>query len=312
METVESLKRTISTVDDLKSVVRTMRALAAVSIRQYERAVEALADYSRAVEMGLQIVLRGRHDQVVKAKPAPRNRLIAVAIGSDQGMCGQLNEQIAALALDALSNADNGDDHRILLAVGAKVASSMEDQGLRIREIFPVPGSVHGIASLVQDLLTRVEEWQALLNLDHVVVFHNRHVSNTTFVPHEVRLLPVDLEWLKRLQGREWPFRTIPTFTMEWSRLFSAFIWQYLFISLYRAVAESLASENAARLAAMERAEKNIKERLEELNVQYHQCRQLSITEELLEIVAGFEALTGLQEARQKDTVRKRDSRRFL
>ena len=279
MDTAESFKRKISTAEDLKSVVRTMKALAAVSIRQYERAVEALSEYGRTVETGLQIVLRDRQDQMVKAKPAPRNRLIAVAIGSDQGMCGQLNEQLAAFALDALSKANNGEDQRILLAVGTKVASSVEDQGLKIREIFPVPGSVNGIAPLVQDLLTKAQEWQARLNLDHMVVFHNRHISNTTIVPHKIRLLPVDSEWLKTLQQREWPCRTIPTFTMKWDRLFSALIWQYLFISVYRAVAESLASENAARLAAMDRAEKNIHERLDELNLHYHQCRQLSITE---------------------------------
>jgi F-type H+-transporting ATPase subunit gamma len=261
------------------------------------------------VEMGLQIVLRGRPDRMVKAKPAPRNRLIAVAIGSDQGMCGQLNEQLAAFALDALTKANNEEDHRIVLAVGAKVASSLDERGLEIREVFAVPGSVHGIVHLVQDLLTKVEEWQARLNLDHVVVFHNRHISNTTFVPHQVRLLPVDLEWLKRLQRREWPCRTIPTFTMEWDRLFSALIWQYLFISLYRAVSESLASENAARLASMERAEKNIRERLDELSLYYHQCRQLTITEELLDIVSGFEALTGPQDGRGNGTVAKKDPR---
>lgn len=292
MDTAESLKRKISTVEDLKSVVRTMKALAAVSIRQYERAVEALADYSRSVETGLQMVLRGLRNQTVKAKLAPRNRLIAVAVGSDQGMCGQLNEQLVAFAMDALTKANSGEDHHVVMAVGGKVASSMEEQGLEIREVFNVPGSVHGVAPLVQDLLTKVQEWQARLNLDHVVVFHNRHVSNTTFVPHEVRVLPVDREWLKKLQRREWPCRTIPTFTMERDALFSALIWQYLFISLYRAVSESLASENAARLAAMERAERNIHERLDELKLHYHQCRQLTITEELLDIVSGFEALT--------------------
>ncbi|MGC8604456.1 MAG: F0F1 ATP synthase subunit gamma, partial [Desulfomonilaceae bacterium] len=62
--------------------------------------------------------------------------------------------------------------------------------------------------------------------------------------------------------------------------------------SIYRAVAESMASENAGRLASMERAEKNIQERIEELILKYNQCRQLSITEELLDIVAGYEALT--------------------
>ena len=66
---------------------------------------------------------------------------------------------------------------------------------------------------------------------------------------------------------------------------------EYLFVSVYRAFANSLASENASRLAAMQNAEKNIGERLEELDVQFHRQRQMTITEELLDIVAGFEVL---------------------
>jgi F-type H+-transporting ATPase subunit gamma len=78
---------------------------------------------------------------------------------------------------------------------------------------------------------------------------------------------------------------------MDWDALFSALIRQYLFVSLYRAFAESLASENASRLAAMQNAERNIDERLTALQGQFHQQRQSSITEELLDIVSGFEAL---------------------
>jgi F-type H+-transporting ATPase subunit gamma len=66
---------------------------------------------------------------------------------------------------------------------------------------------------------------------------------------------------------------------------------EYLFISLFRACAESLASENASRLAAMERAEKNINELLENLPSAFHRIRPAGIDEELFDVVAGFEAL---------------------
>jgi F-type H+-transporting ATPase subunit gamma len=79
---------------------------------------------------------------------------------------------------------------------------------------------------------------------------------------------------------------------MDWDRLFSALMRQYLFVSLSRACAESLASENASRLAAMQGAEKNIDERLTELQALFRQQRQMAITAELLDIVAGVEALT--------------------
>jgi len=78
---------------------------------------------------------------------------------------------------------------------------------------------------------------------------------------------------------------------MDWDRLFSSLIHEYLFVSLYRAFAESLESENASRLASMQGAEKNIEEMLSGLKTHFQQQRQMSITGELLDIVAGFEAL---------------------
>jgi len=79
---------------------------------------------------------------------------------------------------------------------------------------------------------------------------------------------------------------------MESEPLFSSLIREYLFIALYRAFAESLASENASRLAAMQVAERNIEERLQVLNSQFHQLRQSTIDAELFDLISGFEALT--------------------
>jgi F-type H+-transporting ATPase subunit gamma len=71
-----------------------------------------------------------------------------------------------------------------------------------------------------------------------------------------------------------------------------ALIREYLFVSLFQACAESLASENASRLAAMQRADKNIDELLEYLNGTFHRLRQSGIDEELFDVISGFEALS--------------------
>lgn len=76
-------------------------------------------------------------------------------------------------------------------------------------------------------------------------------------------------------------------------RTLLALVREYLFVSLFRACAVSLASENASRLAAMQRAEKNIDELLEDLNRTFHRLRQSGIDEELFDVVSGFDALTG-------------------
>ncbi len=300
MESIESLRRKIVTAGELGSVVRTMKTLAAVSIHQYQKAVEALTEYNHTIETGLQIALRGNSEWAVNARPAPRNRLITVVLGSDQGMCGQFNELIGEYARKSLEKRNGSEDHHVMLVVGSRIAGLLSDMGMNVREMFPVPNGVTGIIALVQDLLIKIEEARSLLDLDQVVVFYNKQVANTKFTPSEKQLLPIDLEWLNRLKKREWPCRSIPTYTMEWDRVFSALIWQYLFVSIYRAVAESMASENSGRLASMERAEKNIQERIEELNLKYNQCRQLSITEELLDIVAGYEAISSMPRKRDQ------------
>lgn len=292
METLEILKRRIDSVEDLRSLVRTMKALAAVSIRNYERAVESLANYSRSIELGLQVALRDRATDMQAGGPARRSRLAAVVFGSDQGMCGQFNEQIAAFAVAHMgeSRLDRADRH--LLAVGARAAARLEETGEHIEVLLPVPGSVGGITPTVQDILMQIDEWAARQEADHVYLYGNRPWGDTSFRPQAVHLLPVDPERLRRMGQQSWPSRGLPGFTLEWNRLFSALIHQYLFVTLYRATAESLASENASRLASMQAAERNIEEHLEELSTQFHHQRQSSITGELLDVVSGFEALT--------------------
>jgi len=291
VETAESVKRRIGTADDLLSIVRSMRAMAAANIRQYERAIDSLADYYRAIEMGLHVILRNRPDIAVRAEKAPRNHLIAVVMGSDQGMCGRLNEQVSIFTIQKLRNLSYDNENSTILAMGYRVASALEALGVSVQETLPVPASVSGVTFLVQDMLGIIENYRSKLNIDHVIVFYAKRVSNAVFDPRDALILPVDAEWLGRLRRKDWPCRTLPIYTMDWDRLFSALISQYLFVSLYRAVAESLASENASRLSAMRGAEKNIRDRLDGLNFEYHQLRQMGITEELIEIVAGFEAL---------------------
>jgi F-type H+-transporting ATPase subunit gamma len=290
MFTIEDLKKRIQSTEDLQSVVKTMKALAAVNIRQYERAVESLQDYNKAVEMGLQIVLRNRPDLPIRARRAPKDRLGAIIFGSDQGMCGPLNDQVVSYAIRTMDELRI--QERVILAVGERVKGRLEDAGQPVTNDFSLPSSVTGITPEVQDLLVELERWQSEKELHQVFLFYSLHQAGASYRPHHVHLLPVDEEWLKRLTAQSWPTRILPTYTMDWDSLFSALIREYLFISLFRAFAESLASENASRLASMQAAEKNIEEQLSEFKKQFHQMRQMAITEELLDIVSGFEALT--------------------
>jgi F-type H+-transporting ATPase subunit gamma len=107
------------------------------------------------------------------------------------------------------------------------------------------------------------------------------------------RLLPLDESWRRKLAELPWPTANLPEVMGSGTATLRALIREYLFVSLFRACAESLASENASRLAAMQRAEKNIDELLEKLNRTFHRLRQSGIDEELFDVVSGFEALSG-------------------
>jgi F-type H+-transporting ATPase subunit gamma len=292
MRSIESMKSRIRSTEKLFSVVKTMKSLAAVNIRQYEQAVESVGDYRKTVEMGLQVVMRHRDDLQIGARVAPRQSLGAVIIGSDVGMCGSLNDQIAAFSLATIKNYLGLDpQNRPILAVGEKVAAILGDEGLPVERTFRVPGSVEGITGIVEQILLDIDSWRRERRIDQVFLFYNQQESGVNYRPQQFKLLPEDQEWLKNLQQKSWPGPSLPTYTMDWDPLFSALIRQYIFISLFRSLAYSLASENASRLASMQRAEKNIEEKLGVLNSEFHQQRQTVITEELLDIISGFEAL---------------------
>jgi F-type H+-transporting ATPase subunit gamma len=292
MQTIETIKRRIDNVQDLLSVVKTMKTLAAVNIRHYERAVETLEDYYRTVELGMQVLLHQRPDEILQESPTPESDLGAIIFGSDQGMCGQFNEQIATFSVEQLSRLGIRRSNRLLLALGGRVAGYLELEEQPLDDVFAMPSSVTGITPLVQDIVMKIDSWRTQRRVERVVLLYNRPLSGATYRPHTLHLLPVDWERFRRLAREEWPTRNLPMFTMELPQLLAALLRQYLFVSLYRSCAESLMSENASRLATMQSAERNIQEHLEELNDLFHQQRQQSITEELLDIVAGFEALT--------------------
>lgn len=301
MTTLEALKRKIETAKDLQSVVKTMKALAAVSIRQYEKAVESLAEYNRTLEMGLQILLKNRPEGLVGLKPSLTQRLGVAIFGSDRGMCGQFNERIADFALNRINRLPIAPENRLVLTVGVRLSDRLEAIGQKSAACLPVPAGIAGITPTVQETVLMLEAWRSERQIDQILVFHNRPLSSAAYRPHSLQLLPLNVAWLRQLQQRPWESRSLPGFAMSQKRLASALFRQHFFVALYRACAESLASENASRLASMQVAEKNIQERLAELQAEFNLLRQTAITEELLDIVSGFEAIARAEDSEREE-----------
>jgi F-type H+-transporting ATPase subunit gamma len=289
MPTLEGLRRQIDTATDLGSVVTTMKTLAAVSIHQYERAVESLAEYNRTIELGFQIALTD--EPLRRDADQPPGKTAAVVFGSDQGMCGQFNEEIVSF-LNTRSEEDGARRSWTLLAIGVRAEGQLLDSGWNVEHTYDVPTSVSDITNLVQEMLPHIERLRSEADISRLLVYYNRRTSASSFEPWRLQLLPIDSQRLERWRDEPWQSRSLPMFVTEQRQLLSRLIQQYLFVSLFRACAESLASENASRIAAMQAAEKNIEERLDELHGAFNQLRQSAITEELLDVVTGFEALS--------------------
>lgn len=298
MTTLESLQRKIKTADDLQSVVKTMKSLAAVSIHQYENAVISLADHSQVLAMALQVLMINLPEALSTQKPTAPKRLGIVIFGSDQGMCGRFNPQLVEFVGRRLERLHRFQSKSVgemanpkFLAVGSRVVASLMTAGYWVDQCLSVPCSLGGITPLVQQIVLQLENWRQTSQVDHIWVFHNRPTGGMTSSPTLLQLFPISYLYLKQLEQQPWPSRCRPQVKMDYEPLFTAIFQQHFFIGLYRACAESLASENASRLVAMQVAEKNIDERLQTLRVAYRQQRQDAITEELLDIIAGFEAL---------------------
>jgi F-type H+-transporting ATPase subunit gamma len=289
--TTAGLRRKIDSAGNLQSVVGAMKALAASSIGQYEQSVRALGDYYRTVQLGLSVCFRVPGSAaLITGETRQRNAgaISAVVFGSDQGLVGQFNDVVAGHAVKTL--ADLTGTPRIW-AVGERVHARLEDAGLPLAGLFTVPTSVEAITPLVGQILVESEAHRSDGEVVELHLFYNRSSSGAAYEPVNQRLLPLDETWWRELAELSWPTKNLPEVVGSETETLRALIHEYLFVSLFRACAESLASENVSRLAAMQRADKNIGELLEDLNGRYHRLRQSGIDEELFDVIAGFEAL---------------------
>jgi F-type H+-transporting ATPase subunit gamma len=288
--TTEVLRRKISSAGDLQAVVRAMKALAASSIGQYEKSVRALADYYRTVELGLSACFRVNEPvtaTVQRKASAQAGTISAIVFGSDQGLVGQFNDVVADYAIKALAALPGTAQ---VWAVGERAHARLAEAGLSLARLFSVPNSVQAIAPLVGQIQIETEARRTEGDNAPLWVFHNRPLSGALYTPVGKRLLPLDTQWQQGLAKIHWPSVSLPE-VLGGTATLRALVREHLFISLFRACAESLASENASRLAAMERAEKNINDLLEQLHGSFHQLRQSGIDEELFDVISGFEAL---------------------
>ncbi|MEN1760862.1 FoF1 ATP synthase subunit gamma [Anoxynatronum sibiricum] len=284
MENLQSIKRSINSAESLQSIVSTMKAHASSVITQFQNAAAASMAYRRVLDRALYVVITTGEE----TKP-PQQKVkgsdIHVIFGSDHGLAGRFNERIVAFAQEKITPGEED----VVLVVGQQVLNRLEE-GFKVDTVLPVPQTEEGITSMVQRLLLAIDEIRESKTVGRILLHYNKPQEVASFVEETERLFPIDLEELIK-NDVEWESNSLPTYFVSKKNLFSHLIHQYFFISLYRAFCYSLASENASRLASMQSAEKNIDERLVDLNAKYRRQRQNQITEEVNDVISGFKAI---------------------
>lgn len=289
----QRLRRRMSSAEELGSVTRTMKGLAAVNVRHFEQAAGVIDEYQSVVERGLQVVLR---DSPPGAGTERGRREVTeaaiIVFGSNQGLCGPINRHVATSTHRQIDRLDV--PVRSVVAVGTRLATELEVAGLTVTDRLELPHTIESIARRGQRLLTMMDQWrEENPGVGVWLSFPSYEGRRGSYEPRCLQLIPVSPEWLAEVAGRPWPTRVLPDYSPPREALLRALIRQRLLVAVHRSMTQTMAAIAASRLAAMQVAERDIEERLERLNQEHHRLRQAQITEELLDIVSGFDVLRG-------------------
>ncbi len=285
MQGLQGLKKSIDSAGNLKSIVGTMKAHASSNINQFQNAAKASREYRRVLDMSLYVVLSGEEEELMPMETLDKGDVVHFVFGSDHGLAGRFNERIIDYAL---KNIEKKEDQKVI-AIGQQALQRLRFD-FDVIDYFQVPQTTDSIASMVTNLLVKIDELRDEGNITKIILYYNKPTDNYGFIEERETLFPIDLS--KVIKDKvNWESKSIPTYFSDKEVLLSDLIRQYIFITLYRAFCYSLASENASRLSSMQSAEKNIEERLEELNYEYRRERQNSITEEINDVISGFKAI---------------------
>lgn len=287
-QTLEALSRHSDTLTSIRGIVRTMKTLSAINATPYEQAAQTIEAYHQTILHGFAAFAHKTGNIEFASTESPAQRL-TVIFGSDHGLCGNYNEVLA----DKVKNhfqIQNMKSHH-LLCIGARMRDALDDQGLAPDDLVLPPASADGIGRLASDLVNRIDVFSkghSLFRMGVTLAFTQRGKHGLR-EPVVRQLLPLD-EALFRREDR-WPSPALPDYSMAPDTLLVSLIRNHIFASIFRASAEAMVTENAARLALMQQAEKSVDEQLDSVKGELRSVRQAEITNELMDVFIGFEAL---------------------
>jgi F-type H+-transporting ATPase subunit gamma len=286
MASTREIRRRIRGVKNIKQVTRAMNMIAAARLRRAQLKAESARPYAERLSEILHDALAGggvgsRHPLLARREV---KRIGLVLVTSDRGLCGAFNANIirAAEQFVAAQTAPVG-----LITVGKKGRDFFRRRGGNIDQHFMQPSRdvrLEEVGAISNEVITGY----AVARYDQVFLAYTRFVSVLKSSPTITQLLPLERAAAEAKDAR-------PTvayqFEPEAEELLNTMLPQYVEVLIYRALVESLASEQAARMVAMKAATDSASDMIDNLTREYNRVRQTSITTQILEVVSGAEAL---------------------
>ena len=294
MATLQDLKRRVRSIRNTRKITRAMELVAAAKLRRAEQRIQALRPYAETMTELIAGV--GRASSSVRLPLLEQREEVAavalVPLTGDRGLAGAFNAQIMRRAF-ALERSLQGEGKTVRwVAVGKKGRSTLSFRRRELSGAYlgftdrPTYADAQAVSHRVAELFTERE-------VDRVVLVYNTYVSALTQRVTEQDILPISPDILEtdEEERRTDVMRGDFIFEPEPEEILERLLPVYLETQIYRALLESTASEQGARMTAMRNASKNAGELIDSLTLRMNRARQAEITQEILEVVAGADAL---------------------
>jgi len=295
MASVQDIGRRVRSVKNTRKITKAMELVAAAKLRRAQLRIEAMRPYAdRMLELMAQTArsstsLRG----LALLERRDVEKVAILVVTADRGLAGAFNAQVLrrAFAIERRLR-DEGAQVRFAV-VGRKGASTLRFRRYEVEDVWTGFGDRPSYAD-AQAVAHRLAELYVEGEVDRVVVVYNRFVSPLVQRVTEQELLPISEEILRRGEEEEQEERALRgdfIYEPEPEEILARLLPVYLETELYRALLESSASEQGARMTAMRSASKSAGELIDSLTLAMNRARQAEITQEILEVVAGADAL---------------------
>ena len=287
MPTLRDIKRRIRAVNNTRQITKAMKMVAAAKLRKSQTRMLEMRPYADKMNAVLRSLARGAESA---AHPLlafrPRKTIEVLVITSDRGLCGAFNSNILKTAQKVVAEMRKDNFEVVFSVIGKKAADFCK------RRNMPVRGSWTGLSGRVtyphaQEVANDIIENYIGETVDEVVLIYNEFKSVISQQVSVKRLLPLVSPETEEESEPAMDFLYEPS----QEEIFNVLLPKNVEIQIFRALLESQASEEAARMTAMGNATKNADDMVGNLTLQYNKARQASITKELMDIVGGVEAL---------------------